>query len=171
IIKYLYSFIVFLAIFSIVSCTTPRADPSGKDEKDNSAPAGAVILGVSEGETYTGSLYIIWTSAPGTTSKGTLAKDGGSAYTIYSPHYVSSNGTYILTVTVTKTSNSLTAATVINFTIDSIGPSAPVITGVTNNALYNNPVTPVWTDAGGTTSEATLQKNSGTAVNYISGPS
>jgi hypothetical protein len=58
----------------------------------------------------------------------------------------------------------MTATTTINFTIDTVSPAAPTVTGVTNGSANNVTVSPTWTDPVGTTSTATLN---GTA--YIKG--
>ena len=118
---------------------------------DTTGPAAPVVTGVTNGQTYGTSVTPSWIDVVGTTSSATL---DGVPYTKGTA--ISADGNHVLVVTARKTTNGLTAATIVNFTQDLTGPAAPVVTGVANGQTYGTAVTPSWTDVAGTTSSATL---------------
>ena len=130
------------------------------------APDAVVVTGVANGGTYAASVTPNWTDAEGTTSSAALTKDG-SPVAYAKGDAVSEDGSYELVVTTTKTSNGKTATTSVTFAIDTAPPEAATVTGVTYGTFRS--VTPVWTDAPGTTSEATLNKDDGSPVPYTKG--
>ncbi|WP_158289661.1 S-layer homology domain-containing protein [Paenibacillus flagellatus] len=120
---------------------------------DAEAPATPSVTGVTYGLTYA-SATPTWTDEPGTTSTATLSKDGGAPAAYTSGTTIDADGSYVLVVTATKTLNGLTATTTIPFTIDTVPPARPTVTGVTYSVYA-----PTWTDVPGVTITAVLEKD------------
>lgn len=136
--------------------------------QDTTAPEAPIITGVTEGTTAL-SVTPTWVDAPGTTSEATLVKDNGTPTPYMKGTSISDNGSYTLSVTTTKASNGLTSNTTVRFTIDSVPPDTPTITGVTEGQTTAVPVTPIWTDVQGTMSSATLVKGNGAPEPFTKG--
>jgi hypothetical protein len=124
-------------------------------------PLPVTITGVSDGNIYTAPVTPSWIDADGTSSIATL--DG---YAYINGAVISASGSHTLVVTTTKKSNGLTSQISINFTIDTLSPLSPIVTGVTDGEIYNTSVSATWTDALGTTSNASLDGSA-----YINGTS
>jgi hypothetical protein len=114
-----------------------------------------------------------WTDVAGTSSTANLNKEGVDLGVWESGKAITStangDGQYTLTVTTVKTSNNLTAPTVMDFYLDSQKPASPTVTGVEAGKVYTASVTPVWADVTGTTSTATLAKGTANTIAYSSG--
>lgn len=134
---------------------------------DSVPPAAPTIEGIADGGRYF-SAVPNWTDAPGTVSKAMLSKDGHGAEPYERETLINGEGDYVLTVTVTKRSNGLTASTTIRFTIDSDAAVPAVIKGVEEGGVYTS-ATVTWTDALNMNSTATLARNGGTADPFTRG--
>ncbi len=99
------------------------------------APRVPFIQGVGNNAAYY-TVTPVWTTEAGVTYAATVSK-GGISTDFTSGSTVDTAGTYLLTVTGTKTSNGLRSTASMEFTIDRTVPSAPTITGVTDGGTYN----------------------------------
>lgn len=150
---------------------SPSPGTGGGGSRDTTAPTAPVVNGVQDQQIYAGPVTPNWSDAPGTTSTATLSKDGSGNVEYTRNTEIAEDGNYILNVTARKSSNGLTAAMTIHFTIDSVPPE-PVrifVTGKSRNtpagfAYYN--VRLYWVDLVGELSTATLQKDDGEPVPY-----
>ncbi len=133
---------------------------------DSVPPAAPVIEGISDGGRYFSALPS-WADAPGTVSAAMLSKDGHAAQPYEHGTLIEEEGNYVLTITATKTSNGLTAAMTIRFTID-YGAVPAVIEGVQQGRTYPYAMI-TWVDASGMQSSATLAKDGGAADPFVSG--
>ena len=118
---------------------------------DTVPPVAPIISGVSEGATYASAVNISVTQQTGNTYTATL---DGVPYTLGSSY--GSNGTHTLVVTARKLSNDLTSQTTVHFSIDTLAPATPVISGVTEGATYGSTVTITAAQQAGNTYTATI---------------
>jgi len=134
---------------------------------DSAPPAAPTIEGIADGGRYFSALPD-WTDATGTVSTAMLSKDGHEAAPYERGTLIEEEGDYVLTVTATKTSNGLTAATTIRFAIDEDNAAPALIAGVEEGGSYSSAII-TWTDAPDMDSIATLAKDGGAAAPFTSG--
>jgi hypothetical protein len=137
----------------------------GGGNSDTTPPGPPAVTGVQHQQIYIAPVTPNWEDVPGTTSTATLTKSGSPKSSYTRNTEISEDGSYILSVTVRKNSNGLTASTTIHFTIDSVRPAASVIEGISDGGRYFSAL-PSWTDAPGTVSEAMLSKDGQGAAAY-----
>ncbi len=100
-------------------------------------PNQPLIDGVDEGGVYDAAITI--SNANPESGVAYSATIDGAAFTLGTSYAV--NGSHTLIVTATKTSNNVSASTTIHFTIDSLPPAAPVVSGVSEGQTYTSAVT------------------------------
>ena len=136
---------------------------------NSTAPTPVIVTGITNSQTYGTSVTPTWIDEAGTTSTATLSKNGEAAIAYINGTIVNTTGNYELIVTTTKTINGLTSTVIVNFVVDVSVPTIVTVIGITNEQTYGTSVTPTWMDAAGTTSTATLSKDSEAAVEYTNG--
>jgi hypothetical protein len=121
---------------------------------DKAAP---VVAGIVDNQLYNAS--VTPSSSDTDIQTTTLTKNGSAVagYTLGTP--ITQNGTYVLTVT-----DNAGNSTVLHFSLDT---TAPTVSGVTNNQLYNTNVTPSSSDSDIQTT--TLTKNGSAVAGYTLG--
>ena len=140
----------------------PSYAASGPDIKiDGESVVNGSVYNKAVRPTWDESVWYSYTASL-TSSQGTLSFSNGSA--------ISAEGSY--TLTVSRSSWLLgSGSTTVSFSLG-LPPAAPSISGVSDGGAYSSSVTPIWSDAAGTTSTATLDGSpykKGTAINTIGG--
>ena len=124
----------YIAIFKIVSA-------------DTTPPAAPTVSGVD------GTLFNSSVTPNFSCSEGSLSTSGLSGWSNNSE--ISADGTYSLSGTCTDTAGNVSTQTTVGFTIDTIAPAAPTVSGV-DGTLFNSSVTPNFSCSEGSLSTSGL---------------
>lgn len=171
-----FNSLIALALI-LLFCFSPFTVLGDTGEETPAPPAAPVVTGVVSGENYNTPVTVTWEDAEGTTSTAVLSINGEEGLPFANGTEIAEDGSYVLTVTAIDKGTSLTAATVVEFTlaldvleeeeqreqpaeeIKPLPPEVPVIKGVEDKGIYNAPVAADWEEPAGVTSEATISRN------------
>ncbi len=136
---------------------------------DRTAPAKPVITGIDNRAFTASNVTLSWNSINGVVYSAKLIKNQNTAIIYEKNTVIPDEGSYVLEVKATKSTNGLSSVSMISFTINKTVPEAPVVKGLKDGDEISGTASASWDEKQGFTTTATLSKDGGDPVAYKSG--
>ncbi|HOT74604.1 MAG TPA: chitobiase/beta-hexosaminidase C-terminal domain-containing protein [Candidatus Wallbacteria bacterium] len=158
----------YLEVVATRESNGKTASASKKFKIDRSAPPVPAIKGVSEGDSTAKDVEISWDDVEAMSIAAKTSKDGAAALEYKKGSKLLTEGVYAFELTVTNPVTKVSNKKKIYFTIDRKKPDAPVISGISDGAVYSYDVSAAWNTQPGVIYKAYIVKESGATNDYIS---
>ncbi len=136
---------------------------------DKTVPEVPVITGVKDGDILASGPRIAWEEKDGESVTALISKNGGTASEYLKGSFIEGDGSYSLTLTVKNNVTGVSNKKTIKFSVDSVYPEAPVISGVKDGSVNAGVVYVSWEAREDYEYSAVVTPEGGRSYAYVKG--